>query len=61
MRKSYLRPEEAFTEDQLVAKEPIAQFDEWFAVATLNPVSKHILYIYLKIFNLNSKGIFLNF
>jgi len=33
MRIAYKGKEEAFTEDQLVAKEPFGQFDAWFSEA----------------------------
>ncbi|XP_064100560.1 pyridoxine-5'-phosphate oxidase-like isoform X1 [Macrobrachium nipponense] len=37
MRKPYKGKNEAFTEDDLVAKEPIAQFREWFDQACSTP------------------------
>jgi len=35
MRIPYLGKDEAFTEDQLVAKEPFAQFNYWFERAAV--------------------------
>ncbi|XP_037088947.1 pyridoxine-5'-phosphate oxidase-like [Pollicipes pollicipes] len=37
MRHPYKAPSEAFTEDQLVAREPIAQFRDWFDQASRTP------------------------